>query len=231
MRRPLALAAVLLWLAIPPAAAAAAPRWHWPLRGELAGRFRLTRATPYAAGQRRGIDIAARPGAPVGSACAGTVTYAGRVPRGGLGVTVRCGRLAATHLGLGTLAVRAGSRLAPGTRLGTLGPEGRLRLGARVAARRFGYVDPLVLLAPDPVPRPPLGGAPRARPAAPPPLQAPARSVAPPAAPPAIPSLAWAGVGLLAAGLPLGALTRRTTRRRRAAAAARPSPGTGTGRM
>jgi hypothetical protein len=224
MRRPLALAAVLLWLATPPAAAAATPRWHWPLRGELTGRFRVTPASPYAAGQHRGIDIAAAPGTPVGSACSGTVTFAGAVPRGGLGVTVRCGRLAATHLGLGAVAVRAGSRLAPGTRLGTLGREGRLRLGARVADRRFGYVDPLGLLAPDPVPPPPLGGAPRARPAAPSPLHAPSRRPAPPPVPAAIPPLAWMGVGLLAAGLPLGALTRRTVRRRRTAAAARGGP-------
>jgi hypothetical protein len=223
MRRPFALAAVLVWLATPPAAAAT-PRWHWPLRGELTGRFGVTPASPYAAGQRRGIDIAGAPGTPVGSACGGTVTYAGRVPRAGLGVTVRCGRLAATHLGLGAVAVRAGSRLAPGTRLGTLGREGRLRLGARVADRRFGYVDPLGLLAADPIPRPPLGGAPRARPAAPSPLRVPSRRPAPPAAPPAIPSLAWVGAGLLAAGLPLGAVTRRTARRRRAAAAARGGP-------
>jgi hypothetical protein len=223
MRRPLALAAVLLWLATAPPAAAT-PRWHWPLRGELTGRFRVTPASPYAAGQRRGIDIAAAPGTPVGSACAGTVTYAGRVPRAGLGVTVRCGRLAATHLGLAAVAVRAGSRLAPGMRLGTLGQEGRLRLGARAVDRRYGYVDPLGLLAADPIPRPPLGGAPRARPVVPPPLRGPSRRPAPAPAPPSIPGPAWVGVGLLAAGLPLGALTRRTTRRRRAAAAARGGP-------
>jgi hypothetical protein len=52
----------------------------------------------------------------------------------------------------------------------------------------------------------------------------PSRRPAPPAAPPAIPSLAWVGVGLLAAGLPLGAMTRRTARRRRAGAAARGGP-------
>src|SRR5258706_6059863 len=186
MRRPLALAAVLLWLATPPAAAAT-PRWHWPLRGELTGRFRVTPASPYAAGQRRGVDIAATPGTPVGSACSGTVTYAGRVPRAGLGVTVRCGRLAATHLGLGTVAVRAGSRVAPGTRLGAVGEEGRLRLGARVADRPSGYVDPLGLLAPDPVPPPHLGWRPRARPAVPPPLAVPSPGPAPPAAPPPVP--------------------------------------------
>jgi hypothetical protein len=222
MRRPLVLAVVLLWLATPPAAAAA--RWHWPLRGELTGRFRVTPASPYAAGQRRGIDIAAAPGTAVGSACSGTVTYAGPVPRAGLGVTVRCGRLAATHLGLATVAVRAGSRVAPGTRLGAVGQEGRLRLGARVADRPSGYVDPLGLLAPDPVPRPPLGGRPRARPAVPPPLAVPSRGPAPPAAPPPVPWPAWVGVGLLAAGLPLGALTRRTARRRRSAAAAHADP-------
>jgi hypothetical protein len=222
MRRPLALAAVLLWLATPPAAAAA--RWHWPLRGELTGRFHVTPASPYAAGQRRGIDIAAAPGTAVGSACAGTVTYAGPVPRAALGVAVRCGRLAATHLGLASVAVRTGSRVAPGTRLGTVGREGRVRLGARMADRLFGYVDPLGLLGSDPVPRPPLGGAPRARPAVPPPLDVPSRRPAPPAAPPSVPWPAWASVGLLAAGLPLGALTRRTARRRRSAAAAHADP-------
>src|SRR5258706_1472761 len=107
MRRPLALAAVLLWLATPPAAAAT-PRWHWPLRGELTGRFRVTPASPYTAGQRRGVDIAAAPGTPVGSACSGTGTYARPVPRARPAVTVRCRRPAATHVGLGAVAVPAG---------------------------------------------------------------------------------------------------------------------------
>src|SRR5258706_12860 len=117
MRRPLVLAAVLLWLAAPPPPAPPPPR-HWPLRGALTRRFPGAPASPYPAGQR---------------------------------------------------------------------PAG------------YG--------APPAAPRPP-----------------PPRRPGPPAAPPSIPAPAWVGIGLLAAGLPLGALTRRTTRRRRAAAAARGGP-------
>ncbi|HEX2102944.1 MAG TPA: peptidoglycan DD-metalloendopeptidase family protein, partial [Solirubrobacteraceae bacterium] len=151
------------------AASGAGPRaaWRWPLQGELAQRFAYTRAHAFAAGARRGIDIAGVAGARVGAACGGRVTFAGRVPSWGLGVSVRCGRLIATHLGLRVVAVRRAAAVAPGSRLGRLGAGGRLRLGARRAADRFGYVDPLRLLgdppAGAPVPAVPLGRAPRDR--------------------------------------------------------------------
>src|ERR687885_446502 len=141
--------ASLLALLVPRPAGAAGPsllrdRWRWPVHGDVAGRFAYARERPFAAGARRGIDIAAAPGAAVRSACRGRGTFAGAVPGGrGLGVTVRCGALVATHLGLGRLAVRRGAWVTAGTRLGALGPDGRFRLGARRAADRFGYVDPL----------------------------------------------------------------------------------------
>jgi hypothetical protein len=226
------------------AGAWAAPRaaWQWPVRGAVVQRFSYSRARAFAAGARRGIDVAAAPGAHVGAACGGRVTFAGRVPAGGRGVTVRCGGLVATHLGLGRLAVRRGAVVAPGTRLGKLGAGGRLRLGARRAGDRFAYLDPAALLGDDepgggPV-AVPLGRAPRppvARPVprapARPTLRMPAhgRIVAARPAPAHVPALAWGGLVVLAAGLPLGGLVRRDRRRRvrreRDAVAAAAGPG------
>ena len=118
----------------------------------------------------------------------------------------------------------AGSRSAPGRasppgqRLGTLGPAGRLRLGARRAGDRRGYLDPLSLLADDRPAPPRLGPAPRAlrlrpagpRPAASPPAFAPAPAIAARRLPwPAYPALA-----LVASTLPVGGLVRRRRRRR-----------------
>src|SRR3954452_17379793 len=140
-----ALAAATLFALIAPRPAGAAPsprdhRWRWPVDGAVVGRFAYARRGLSARRPRRGIDIAATPGAAVRSACRGRVSFAGGVPGGrGLGVTVRCGALVATHLGLVRLAVRRGGRVGAGTRLGSVGPGGTVRLGARRAADRFGY--------------------------------------------------------------------------------------------
>jgi hypothetical protein len=138
---------------------AARPRWLWPVHGAVVGHFALT-GDRFAAGQRRGIDIAAPPGTEVRAACAGRVSFAGVVPDAGRTVTVRCGAFNATYLHLGSVAVHRGSELGAADPLGVVGAEGRLRLGARVRAHRFGYVDPLKLLVRDP-PGPPPALAPR----------------------------------------------------------------------
>lgn len=159
---------VLLWLlllAVFPANAEAAA-WRMPVpRAGVAGVFRYDRAHPFAAGWRRGVDLRSRPGARVGAACAGTVTYAGWAGFGvrrGRDVTIRCGSLAATHLGLGAVAVRRGTKVAAGARIGVVGATGVVRLGARRIADRWGWVDPLALVGG--TRRPvvvPLGRAPR----------------------------------------------------------------------
>src|SRR3954452_941302 len=224
---PVGLAVALLAVVLPHAAAGASgvrERWRWPVESRtLAGRFAYSPRHPFATAQRRGIDIATPPGAAVRSACGGRGSFAGPVPGGRvLGVTVRCGALVATHLGLGRLAVRRGVRVAPGARIGVVGPAGRLRLGARVRAERFGYVDPLGLLREERPPAAPLGRAPRG-PAVPTPLRPEARSLpvaVARAGEAGVPAGAWAGLVLLAGGVPLGGLVRRSRRRRRVLATA-----------
>jgi len=177
------LATLLLAVLAEPAAsrapAARAGTWQRPVDGSLVRAFDVGR-DPYARGRHRGVDLAARRGSPVRSACSGSVTFAGRVPRGGPTVSVRCGALVATYQQLGTIAVRAGRDVARGSPLGTVGrsgdprqPRPHLHLGARdVTTGR--YLDPLRLLGdegpgllpPTPAPRAaprgaPLGPAPR----------------------------------------------------------------------
>jgi murein DD-endopeptidase MepM/ murein hydrolase activator NlpD len=251
-RLPLAvLAAVLVAAVLTDAAVArggATAPWRWPVRdGTVVSGFSYSPARPFAAGARRGIDLVAAAGAAVGAPCAGRVLFAGPVPGGARAVTVLCGDLRATHVGLARLRVRAGSRVRPGDVVGVLGRNGRLRLGARLASDRFGYVDPLEMLGARPgavpanpgvplgrAPGRPAGEAPRPTvtrsPRVPAPASAPAAAPVTPgaraglpasaAAPPArIPAVAWAGIVLLAAGVPLGGLVRRSARRRTRAAA------------
>jgi hypothetical protein len=212
------------------AGTADAHHWHWPLRGAVVGAFHVTPRAPFARGQRRGIDVSAAPGAVVRAACPGRVTFAGPLPRRGLAVSVRCGALVATYLGLGGLRVHEGARVGRGQPLGVLGSRGRLRLGARRAAKRRGYVDPLALLAdPDPAARPRLGPAPRApRARSHPPLPAPVPALLPAPAPRGAPTAAahrlpwpaYPAIAIVASALPLGGLVHRRRRRARAAAIA-----------
>jgi hypothetical protein len=202
--------------------------WRAPVEGaSVAAPFAYDRAAPFRAGQRRGLALAAAPGALVLAPCAGRVSFAGRLPGGGQGVSVRCGSLTATLLGLDALRVDAGRRVARGAPLGRLGAGAVLRLGARRTADRWGWIDPARLLAPA---APPPGAAPapglrRGRPRGAPvpvrrraPLPAPARAggrglLAP----------LWAGVALLAAGLGAGGLVRRRSSRPRRAGAHAPA--------
>lgn len=212
------LIAVALSLLDAASAAAARERWRPPLPGAtLARPFTFTLAAPFARGARRGVDLRGAPGAPVVAACGGTVTYAGRVPRWDRGVTLRCGELVATELGLAATTVRRGAHVAAGAFVGRLAPRGVLRLGARRAAARNGYLDPLTLLRrDDPVAPRGLPVTARRRrvppPAAPVPLAVPTSAAAPRAH--ALPWSVLAGLGLLAAGAGGGGVVARRRRPR-----------------
>ncbi|HEY4097454.1 MAG TPA: M23 family metallopeptidase [Baekduia sp.] len=219
--------ATALILPGPAAASTRRDRWRRPLDGATVIRtFSFDPAAPYVRGRRRGIDLRDRPGVPVLATCSGTVTHAGRVPRWGPGVTLRCGGLVATELGLGALTVARGARVLAGAPLGRLGARGVLRLGARRASGRQAYVDPLALLgggasSPPAVAPPPRlrGRRDPGRPVPPAPAVRPGLAPATAPAPTRLPWPIWAGLGLLAAGAGGGTAARwqRT---------GRPAPGT-----
>lgn len=146
--------ALVLWLAAP-AAEASGRAWSWPLLGEVITPY-TNGSDPYAAGQHRGVDIAAPAGSPVRAIVDGRISFAGRLPDGGLAVTIRSrdGRWLVSHLHLASRAVRVGARVVVGDTLGAVGTSGKrsaaaphLHLGVREAATKR-YVDPLGLLGP-----------------------------------------------------------------------------------
>lgn len=226
-------AAVLACL--PLASRAPARGWERPVAGDVLRAFAVG-PDRFATGQHRGVDLAAPPGARVRAACAGRVSFAGRVPRGGRTVSVRCGRLVATYQHLGAVAVRRGRAVAAGAPIGTVGrtrPAGYVHLGARDAVTG-AYVDPLALLAapaprrPAPLPvsrhAPPLGPAPPARRPvrvrrAPRELPVVRPVAVPVRAAERLPWPVWLGLALIGIGLPLGGGFVSVRRRRRAARA------------
>ena len=202
MPRPLAAAIALIACAAALlSAAAAAASWRAPVRGSVLRAFAYSPRAPFARGGRRGVDFAARRGTRVRAPCGGRIAFVGVVPRFGPALSIRCGALVAT-----LLRVRATRRGAV-RRGGVIGvATGAVRLGARVGARRWGYVDPLALIGHDR----PVGRAPQAPPA----VRAPERPrpTAVPAIVARVPWTAWAGLGLL--GSLLGPCLISTSRRR-----------------
>jgi hypothetical protein len=206
--------------------AAAVAGWRLPVRGTVVARFAFDPARPFAAGARRGVDLRAAPGADVLAPCTGRVSFAGRVPGRGGAVSVRCGALVASVLGLRRVGVRAGAVLLRGAPLGSAAGGARpVRLGARRRDDRRGYVDPMRL----------VGGAERAPPVVGPPGLRPRRRRRPPVVRgPRGPVraraglgqaglAAWTGAALLAAALGAGVTGRRAARR---VASAAPCPST-----
>ena len=126
--------------------------WTWPVDGPVLQHFAIG-SDPYAAGQHRGIDIGAPPGAVVAAPAGGVVSFAGTVPSGGPTITIKTqDGHAATLQHLGSFEVSKGTVVAEGQALGTVGPgEGsetpaHIHLGIRVASDPNGYLDPLTLL-------------------------------------------------------------------------------------
>ena len=201
MSRQLAAALAIASAAVAPSTVAAAASWRAPVPGRVVRPFVYSPRAPFARGARRDVELAALSGEQVLAPCSGPVAFRGRVPRFGPALSIRCGRLVATLLGV--RATRAGFARR-GARIGRA--TGDVRLGARRFGTRWGYRDPLSLIGtalgrpPAPVLPAPRPGAPRARTpgAASPPLRLP-RSV-------------WAGIGLL--GSLLGPWAVSTSRRR-----------------
>ena len=134
-------------------APAAADSWSWPVRGDVVAAF-ADAGGPYAAGQHRGIDVAAAVGTPVVAAAAGVVRFSGLVGSSGLTVSIRTadGRFDTSYLHLAGATVRAGQTVGVGDRIGAVGTTGRastatphLHLGVRDAGTRR-YRDPLDFL-------------------------------------------------------------------------------------
>ena len=222
---PLTLLITLLF-ALMHSAVAHAERWLAPLPTlAVAGGFDFDARTPFAAGVRRGVRLAGEPGQTVRAPCSGRVLFAGRVPRLGSGVSLGCGRVAATEFGLERVRLRRGDTVIAGTPVGSLGRRGRLWLGARVASERWGYRDPLALIGA--AANGPLGPAPLAlrvrvrRPGLPPPAPAPTPIGTAVASP--LPLSAWIGAGVAGIGAGLGVTLRRRSRHGRSSSHARAS--------
>ncbi|TML71641.1 MAG: M23 family metallopeptidase [Actinobacteria bacterium] len=152
--RRLAVLLFLFVLALPTAAAA----WTWPVDGDVLRPFSFDPAHPYAAGQHRGLEIAAPERAAVRAPAEGTVTFVGTVPGGGKTVSLETpGGYTATLLHLGTIGVGRGDRVAEGAAVATAGDEGFVYFGLRTTSKPQGYVDPLAFLptrTAEPQPRP-----------------------------------------------------------------------------
>ncbi len=204
------LTALLAVLLVTPAPAAAAA-WRWPLdTRQIAERFSFDQGDRYRRGAHRGVTLRGAGGSEVKAVCSGTVSFSGRLPDRRRAVTLQCGRLAATEIGLSVATVRSGQRLLAGQSLGRLGSDGLLQVGARLQRRRDGYLDPLPLFAAVPTtpvlaplaPRAPRGGAARRGPRAA--LRAPLRP-APQSAALTLWLLGAAWLGLGAAATAIGA--------------------------
>src|ERR671936_499164 len=132
--------------------AASAQAWTWPVAGTVLRPFSFDPAHPYAAGQHRGIDIAADEGAFVVAPAGGTVSFAGKVPGGGKTVSIQTPfGYTATLLHLGAIAVKRDATAVEGvTVVGTVGASDGAQpyvyFGVRVTSEPQGYVDPLTLL-------------------------------------------------------------------------------------
>ena len=175
----------LLVLLVALAAVPAAHAWTWPTDGQVLQPFSFDPASPYAAGQHRGVDLAGSPGDAVRAPKAGTVSFAGTVPGSGKSVTIETAdgwSVTLTHLG--TISVKRDAAVAEGDSIAAIGDPGGgeapfVQLGIRKTADPQGYVDPLEILPPR-MAAPPTP-APEPQPAAPAPPAPAATAPAPPA--------------------------------------------------
>jgi len=168
-------------------AATGAEAWSWPADGPVLRPF-VFGSDPYLGGQHRGIDVGGGTGSAVRAPVAGTVTFAGAIPRGGTTLAIRTldGLYSVTLVHLGSLGVSRGDSVSEGETVGTIGPSGEpdvaepyVYLGVRLADQRQGYLDPMTFLPARATAAPPQD----AGSAAPAPAGAPAPANDPPAVP------------------------------------------------
>jgi len=132
MRRTVLLAAALSLVV-----ATGARAWTWPATGPVLRPFVFDPASPYAAGQHRGILVGGSPGESVLAPAAGTVSFAGSVPGNGLALTIRTADgYAVTLVHLGSIVVARGAGVSEGQAVGTVGessgvPAVHLGIGSR----------------------------------------------------------------------------------------------------
>jgi murein DD-endopeptidase MepM/ murein hydrolase activator NlpD len=139
MRRfVLAFVAVVL-LATPSAAAT----WVWPVTGRVIRPFDPP-ATAYGPGHR-GIDLAARPHAPVRAAAAGVVVFAGTIAHARWVVVLHPRRVRSSYGSLSGLRVHRGQHVRAGQLVGRAGRRGTIYFGVRIGP---DYVDPRRFLEP-----------------------------------------------------------------------------------
>jgi hypothetical protein len=162
----LATFAILISLASPAGSAAATAgsgAWPWPLVGDVVTPYR-NGSDRYAAGQHRGLDIAAPAGSPVRAIVGGRVTFSGKLPDGGQTVTVRTsdGAYLISFLHLASRAVARGASVEAGVVIGASGTTGKrsieqphLHLSVRRASDR-AYLDPMTLLGAPRLPEAPV---------------------------------------------------------------------------
>jgi len=128
--------------------------WTWPIEGSVVRAFVLG-DDPYAAGQHRGIDVAAVVGASVQAPIDGLVSFRGFVPSGGLTLTIETDEgYSVTLQQLAAIGVVKGARVVEGATIGTVGASidaattrPHVHLGIRTSSDRHGYIDPLTFLA------------------------------------------------------------------------------------
>src|SRR5919201_2377679 len=115
---------LLLPLLLALACAPSAQAWSWPVNGPVLRPFSFG-SDPYAAGLHRGIDIGAPSGTAVTAPAAGTVSFAGTVPKGGKTVTIQTqDGYSVTLVHLGSIGVARRATVAEGAVVGTVGPSG-----------------------------------------------------------------------------------------------------------
>lgn len=117
----------------------------------------------YAAGQHRGLDVAAPAGSPVRAIVDGRVSFSGKLPDGGQTITLRTsdGSYLISFLHLASRALARGDAVEAGALIGASGTTGKrsieqphLHLSVRRTSDR-AYLDPMTLLGAQRLPEAP----------------------------------------------------------------------------